>query len=78
MAFCPSASSSDATDGKEGEEKKKKAAPLEHLATIDGCGADGLCTLKGRQEAMKKQKEMEKARLKEAAAEEEAKTNNAP
>lgn len=30
---------------------------LKHTATIQGCGADGFCTLKGRQDAMKKKME---------------------
>ena len=52
MAFLPSSSSSDSTDS---TEKKKK--PLEHLATINGCGTDGFCTLKGRDAAMRKKME---------------------
>ena len=40
----------DDTDGKPHE-------ILKHTATIQGCGADGFCTLKGRQDAMKKKME---------------------
>ena len=44
------------TDFRDGGKKK---APLSHPATIDGCGADGICTLKSR-EAMKKKMDLEK------------------
>ena len=40
----------DDTDGKPHE-------ILKHTATIQGCGADGFCTLQGRKDAMKKQME---------------------
>lgn len=72
MRYCVNSSSLNFREA-EGDEADS-ATPREiikHAATVEGCGADGFCTLKGRQEAEALKKKM--AELKVSPEKEEAK-----
>jgi len=48
---------------------KESSPVLKHMATIDGCGGDGICTLKSREAMRRKMKEEEAKKAAEKAKE---------
>lgn len=54
LNFKPASEEGDQTDSSIEQPKKEV---ITHLATIDGCGADGICTLKSRKALMEKIKQ---------------------